>query len=376
MAALKIGICVTAGDADLETLLWSNSVGQRIVFLIMLFKRLECVGQVVLVSCPAGESHPLAQLAGVQVATQAEALADLDIIIEISTRSFDPHDIYAFRARGGKLVSYIAGNVLASCFEEFGSNTPNGDIPFLPKYDAAWVENQHWAMCHAYAKLVTAPLAEPVPHIWTPHFVDLQLARTGANAFFRPPGERAWCVGVFDPNVNVTRTFQLPLLVAEEAARLRPDLISGVRLFNAFRLRDNRHLLEMFDCMDLGRDKKVTVETRHPVVDVMGQHIDAVISHQWNDPLHYHYWEVLYLGWPLVHNSTVIQDLGYYFPEFDPQAGGRILAESLEGHAGRRDQDREKLRDWLWRIDIDNPVNLKTYTDRMERVMSAATLSQ
>jgi hypothetical protein len=51
---------------------------------------------------------------------------------------------------------------------------------------------------------------------------------------------------------------------------------------------------------------------------MLGREVDAVITHQWENDLNYLYWDVLSLGYPLVHNSSRIKDAGYYYPDFDP----------------------------------------------------------
>lgn len=41
---------------------------------------------------------------------------------------------------------------------------------------------------------------------------------------------------------------------------------------------------------------------------------------------------LLYGGYPLIHNSTFIKDYGYYYPEFDTQAGGKSPVEAHATH--------------------------------------------
>jgi hypothetical protein len=371
---MKVGITVASSQTSPDDALWSNGVGQNIAYLAMLLQRLVIVDQVVLIGCPEGDRHPIGDLLGLPVLPRVVAVEELDLIIELGARAIEDIEAESLRKRGGKLVSYMAGNVMAMNFEELASNVAHGDQPFLPGFDAVWITPQHWHMCHSYAELIRSPHTERAPHIWNPYFLKASAFVRGKNIFYRKPPGPGWRLGVFDPNVNVVKTFHLPLMVAEEAYRLKPDLIKAVLLFNAYRLRENQHLLQMFAAMNLGQANKVTVENRHPLADVMGLHIDAVVTHQWENNLNYLYWEILYLGYPLIHNSTAIKDVGYYYPEFDPQTGGQVLCDALENHDERRMADRPAVMEALWQFSIDNPVVQQRYTELIESVMSQPSL--
>jgi hypothetical protein len=61
------------------------------------------------------------------------------------------------------------------------------------------------------------------------------------------------------------------------------------------------------------RQTKSPPKARHGIVAMLGREVDCVITHQWENDLNYLYWDVLSLGYPLVHNSSRIKDAGYYY---------------------------------------------------------------
>jgi hypothetical protein len=103
---------------------------------------------------------------------------------------------------------------------------------------------------------------------------------------------------------------------------------------------------------------------------MLGSHIDAVVTHQWENALNYLYWDVLYLGWPLIHNSPEFEEAGYYYPSFDPQTGGEVLREALNTHAAEQAARRPKVLEALWRYNIDNPEVQRRYAELLEALMS------
>jgi hypothetical protein len=104
---------------------------------------------------------------------------------------------------------------------------------------------------------------------------------------------------------------------------------------------------------------------------MLGAHIDAVVTHQWENALNYLYWDVLYAGWPLIHNSPEIREAGYFYPAFDPVTGGAVLTDALEHHAANFQRDRPAVLETLWRFNVDNPRVQARHGELLEQVMDA-----
>ncbi len=367
---LKVGITVVGGDTSEIGSIWSYGIGQNVAYLAFVLQRLNLVEDVVLVAGPPGGNNVLGEMFGLRVIQLDHAVDTLDLIIELGSRALYPDQAERLRRRGGRLVSYMAGNAVVNNFESLAIGSTNGDMPIHGGFDAVWMTPQHWNMCRGHAQIVRSDLVRQVPHIWSPYCINTAMMRSGRPAFWRAREGAPARIGVFEPNVNTIKTFHLPLLSAEEAYRKKPDSIKSVLLFNMLHLRDNSHALSIRDALDLGRDKKLFFEGRHPVPDVMGRHIDLVVTHQWENELNYLYWDILYLGWPLVHNSAAIRDVGYFYDSFDPVSGGDAILAAIEGHDAVIDDYRRRAAEVLWRFNPDNPDLLEAYSQRIEEVMS------
>ncbi len=368
MRRLKVGITAIE-NTDAFHLMWSNGIGQNIIFLGLLLQRLDIVGEVSIVT-PSGSGHPLNSLFGWPVYGIEAAADKLDLIIELGARALYPEQIERLRKRGGKIVSYVAGNIMAMNFEELARGLPHGDDVAPLGFDAAWITPQHWHMCRSYSRITRSEITRIAPHIWDPICINQTSFQIGKNPFFRTPDpEKRWMLGCFDPNVNVVKTFHLPLLITEMAYRKNPELIKRILLFSTYHLRESVHINELFAALDLGRDKKIFVEQRHRLIDMLGTEVNAVVTHQWQNNLNYLYWEILYLGWPLIHNSTEFRDVGYYYPEFDTNVGGATLNAALEGHESNRIKQSQAIRETLWRFSLDNPTVKSSYEALIEEVM-------
>ena len=370
MKRLKVGVTVIGGQQNAHGALWSSGIAQNIVYLTMLLQRLPEVELCALVVCPPGApaQHPLGDVYGFPVMTSEDAATQLDVLIELGAR-LEVEIVDRFRGRGGKLVSYMAGNTMIMNFEELANDVRHGDYISIP-FDAVWITPQHWHTNRSYAAVTRTQNVVCAPHIWHPICLNQSIFDLKVNPFYRAPQSGAWRIGVLDPNINVVKTFHLPLLVSEEAYRRKPESIDRVLLFSASQLMGNAHFEEFIAATDLGRDKRVFAETRYALAQVMGLHVDAVVTHQWENDLNYLYWDVLYLGWPLIHNSESLREVGYYYPSFDPQTGGAVLAEALDSHAAQTPLQRQAVQDTLWRFNIDNPLVQRRHAELLDDLMS------
>jgi hypothetical protein len=196
------------------------------------------------------------------------------------------------------------------------------------------------------------------------------VSRIGHNFFYKKRLHRGWSVGVFEPNVNVVKTFHLPTLVCERLFRRRPEAVHHVYLSSTLHLKENLHFSEFVGALDLLKSSQITAESRFPVYELLGQFVDCVVAHHWENGLNYLYYDVLYGGYPLVHNSEFLKDVGYYYDSFDAESGACALERALEEHDERRAEYAEACHEVLWKVSPDNPALQRQHAERLEALFS------
>ncbi len=365
-AKLKVGITIAEAQ-DAQAMLWANGLSQNIVYLALLLRRLPIVGEVGLV-CDV-RPHAVADAYGLPVWTLEETVGHCDVVIELGLRSLGGELLERLRKRGGKLISFVAGNVMAFNFEALAHGRNAGEVVMKHRFDAVWLLPQHWHMCRSYCSMIGSPNVHQIPVLWDPVFLDHTAALMRKTVFWREPEDRKYTLGCFDPNINALKTFHLPLLVTEEAYRADKSRIDKLLLFSALRLKESRHVTEMILATEIGKDGRISLEDRHSLVHVLGSHVHAVVTHQWENNRNYLYYELLYLGWPLIHNVPSLKDAGYYYEDFNPQDGGRALLEALRGHPKIRIDQRDAIREALWSVSVNNPANQDRYSELLLQVM-------
>ena len=134
-----------------------------------------------------------------------------------------------------------------------------------------------------------------------------------------------------DPNITVMKTMHMPTLVCDAAYRQNPDAVKHLYVLNANGFMENKHVQLFCHATRLQKDNKLSVEMRYVSWYFLGHFCDAIITHHWENGLNYLFWDVLYGGYPLFHNSKFMKDggVGYYYEDFNAEDGGRaILATS------------------------------------------------
>lgn len=322
-------------DGDLA--FFSNGLRQNVVFLYHLFKASPNCERVYLVS----QNPPSPKIGkrdfGVdwkndlfpiaEVAEELDYLISLGSALEIST-------FKALRERGVKVINYKGGNGAVISMEASVADPPRKDAESYSDYDcydAIWMTPQHM---HTYAgwcrTIYRCPVYE-VPQVWNPLFSSVLEYRETIKYGYSPPS-KDWRIAVMDPNITVMKTSHMPMLVTEAAYRKKPSAINHMFVAGARRFADHQHFKRFCNLMRLHQEGKLSVEDRFIGWIFIAQHADAVVTHHWENGLNYLYYEVLYGGYPLIHNSEFLRDYGYYYPAFDVDAGADALIRAHETH--------------------------------------------
>jgi hypothetical protein len=98
---------------------------------------------------------------------------------------------------------------------------------------------------------------------------------------------------------------------------------------------------------------------------VMGRGANLVVSHQITWSQNYLYLDALHGGYPLVHNSPLFRDFGYYYEGSDVEAGAAALSRAATDHD--RDLDAYR-RNGMVAIEYLSPTrraNIDNYARRL-----------
>jgi hypothetical protein len=376
---MTINVAITLNvQRDPQQSIWYNGANQHCAFLYMLMKQSPLVGNVWLAHDDGIAVYPQALMMGDFRAAlrPLSAIAhQTDLLIEMNA-FIDPTHAEAVRQRGGKCVSYRFGNdyVIAVETINFEKNDwrPN---PHRVQFDEIWTNPQHAHTCAAYFQAVYRAPVFVLPHIWSPHFIEQSLAadptlKSGFGYRNRGPAKR---IAFFEPNLNVVKSSVVPMLASNACYVAHPELIEHVYMTNTFDKKENVAFKHLALGLEMVKDGKATADVRAPFVAWAAHHTDIVVSHQWENGLNYLLYDALYGGYPLVHNSPFLRDVGYYYADFDIFDAARAIAMAAKTHDARLDEYARTAREYLAGVDALAPSNVHAHSERIAHLFGGAS---
>lgn len=369
-----IGITIFV-DADGKFGLWENGLRQNVLFLYELFRASHNCKKVILLN--HGDAEPSENIDGLNIPlsdiVRTDTVMDqLDYVIVVGA-AIDPAMMQALRDRGTKLISYRGGNGAILSIESLINETrrQNAERYFdVGFFDAIWITPQHVNTYKPWLQTIYRLPVTVVPQIWAPTILNTRpLVREG-NFGYRP-GSQKWRVGVMDPNNTVMKTSHMSMLLCEAALRQRPDIFKSIYISNAVSLMDNTHFNSFASSMEAVKAGIMSAEPRFISADFLANHCDAIVTHHWENGLNYLYYEVLYGGYPLIHNSEYLKEYGYYYPDFAPDIGGSMLCDAFDAHDDQLPAYNAKCFNLVEKLAPTNPTNV----DLHERLLSAPVLN-
>lgn len=369
---LRVG--VTLAVREQAQSIWENGIFQNCAFLVQLLQRSPVVAQAVLLPnraqvprlCPDLLLHS----SGVELMGLDEALQSLDVVIEMSAQ-LDTEWVAAFARRGGRVVSMYVGNTYVIDVERaLFAQAPAG-LWDRRRRDAVWTLPQYRRSCRAYLQINARCPVRELPHLWSPFFLQRACAGLAAGSQFAyAPGRRRWRLCAFEPNLCIVKTALIPLLAGELAYRQRPWSIEALHLCNAVAWREHAGIAALARGLDVVRDGVARFEPRYATYEFMAHHGDCVISHQWENEQNYLHYELLWGGYPLVHNCEPLRELGYYYQGFDCEGAAAAVLRAMDQHDAALAEHRRRAAAWLRGLDPGDAHNVSCYTEELQRLMA------
>jgi hypothetical protein len=375
---MRIGLSViTQANQNI----WSNGLTQNVIFFAQLLRKIPFVTELVFLNCGDQDCLPpgvdLAEL-GAQLVPVAEGGHLVDVIFEIAG-ALDVTWLDQMRSQGKKVIAYTAGQPYIHYVEApmFGRDVY---MPRPDRMDEVWLLPKDMAMFAPMMRMVHRCPVLQAPYLWSPYFLEKRIKEVEPLGFsfgFKPRQiqadghRRGLRVTMLEPNISVVKSSAIPLALCEAAYRTQPQAVDNMVALNTLHLVERPALLHLAHGMNLVKDSRATFLGRHDFVGHMVQHSDAVVSHQWQNDQNYGYMDALYGGYPLVHNSPWIQDLGYFYPGFDVQAGAAQLLYAHQHHEEQAGLYREKTQALVQSLSSYHDANIDAYAQLLQRLLPA-----
>tara|TARA_R100000808_G_C2148171_1_gene156286 strand:+ start:651 stop:1751 length:1101 start_codon:yes stop_codon:yes gene_type:complete len=363
---MKVGLTL-----DLSKSFWANGLQQNIVFLYSLLNRLpdtEC-----LYITHSSQSQILNKkhnaillndlLEDPEVKLDVLLICGFDLLPDMYQRLLD-------RNPNLKVVLIHYGNKMMDDIHYAISSPPSRKEPLKTPFllHEIWISPQHSFASEYLKTYYKCDRLKIAPYIWDSFFVQEKISdlkKQNLNPFYKP--EEVARVCVFEPNITHVKNCIIPLSICERSEQLHPSMLQSVNVFCCEKLRGKPYFEKLMNRSSLVKKQPniCYFNNRWGSLTALSKWGTTIISHQSSNDLNYLYFEALYLGLPLIHNSPTLQDVGYYYPDYDVKAGALQLKNAILNHSNQLPQYKGDAQRFLNRFSPYNQNTLSAYREML-----------
>lgn len=374
----KITVGITIGAMQSGSI-WDSGLNQNLAFLVMLLREIDVVGEVFLLN-----GGPMDQMPGgmqfdaidAKLVRPNDVTHRLDVVIEMGV-NIQLEWMRHVRAVGAKIVTFYVGHSYTGQAEGPIFGKISGATFIDTPYHELWTLPHHQKASAPMLRTVGRVPVHEVPYLWSPLFVQRHIeesARAGHVFGFDPRPDEPWRIAIFEPNISVVKSCFIPMLACDHAYRLDRGAIASMMVMNSVGMKEHPTFNQFAAHLDLTRDSKASYEPRLAFVECMAVYrIDAVVAHQWECGLNNSYYDALYGGYPLIHNSEFLQrdGVGFYYAHFDATQGGEALLQARASEPGQWQDYRARAQSVLAHRSPSHPDNVRAYRDKLLALFGA-----
>ncbi len=276
---------------------------------------------------------------------------EIGMSLDAVTRSY-------IRSIGAKIVKIYLGNILnidIETIQNYKSMMFGHHI--VGEIDDVWM-SPHYKQNLEYGTVLNQlPVTKGkiVPYVWDPCFINYY----GTKSYEWKPLDN-WCkydIIIMDPNISFQKASLYSLLLAEAYHKKYPEWLGNVIIVNGDRLNLNSNSKNfILENLSLFKEKRIKLFGRKSIHTVLSENPSAIfITCQWNNAFNYMTFELMYCGFPIVHNSDGWESFGYNYSINKWDEAIETLHNALKDHNQNKHIYKVHTNNLLWKHSIYNP---------------------
>lgn len=376
----SIGITISVDDYNAVSL-FSNGIRQNVILLQEVYEKCKNIKKSYIINT-ANSKTPIEGTAWEKykhlIINKTDAEKKCDIIV-VCQGSLHPSEYQKYKQLGKKIVKQILGAELAILNERCLFNVPAGGIYKRNNFvDAIWISPHFYKRDrHFFEAVYNGAKTREGPYVWDPRFIEahVDLFKSKNPDFlgvYSPKEKKTKRISTMEANLNIVKTCIFPIIIAELLERKHPDLIEFFSVFGGDIVKGKPDMIDLVKDFNINKNKKCFFESRYPAVWTLFNHTDIVLSHQNQCELNYLYLDAAWLGFPVVHNSPMMKELGWYFPENEAEEAIKhikYIADNFDDKDHKNGEYLKKSREYASAFLPSNPKNISIYEDLLDEVI-------
>ena len=218
--------------------------------------------------------------------------------------------------------------------------------------DEVWISPHFEYSIDYYKYVFNMENIKIAPYIWSSEYMD-----SPYNDEFNHDEIN---IGVFESNLVYNKSCFLPIIICETAKEFikKAFICNSKKLYE--RSKDFKHFINK---STLYKQKRLTIEKRHRFKYIMDNYCNVVVSFVENWDLNYLFLECFFLGIPLVHNSKMLKDWGYYYESHNVSQAVKHI-QTIKQSFNRKEYI-ERHKPLIFKYSTKNPEYIKFFKNNL-----------
>ena len=233
--------------------------------------------------------------------------------------------------------------------------------------------SEHYFRDRYFFETVYDAEAVIAPYVWDPRFIENSaenfVKAKNKPVIYRPSGKKEKRILNFEPNLNMVKTSTFSLVLLERFYRQYPEYVGDCYFFNSSYVKTKKDFIEFVKNLDVYESKKLSFEGGINIVSALANYGDIIIANQNQNELNYLYLDASWLGYPILHNSNMMKDVGFYYNDNDAENGSKILHDICENFDKKHEDYVKQSREISKKYLITDEKNIKNYTKLIHKAM-------
>ena len=290
-----------------------------------------------------------------------QPMANVVAMLEIGM-SLDPLVRQFIKMIGGRLFKIYLGNILNIDIETpIFVNQHHFAHHVVGRNDVILV-SPHYGQHAEYASYLNhVPVQGKLetliaPYVWDPSI----LTRDGTDivSWKQPKTPEDEVFVIMEPNISFQKASLIPLLILERWYRSKGAGWKGkIIVVNGERLTMVPHFIANIQSrLEIFKDGKVELKGRSDVVSILKEWPSATfVLHNYNNEFNYMTLELLWCGFPVLHNSPSWMEFGYGYKGADLAGGAELVEAARTRHSERMATYKAHAATLAWKYSPYNP---------------------
>lgn len=324
---MKIGVtCIVKKDTNV----FSNGLLQNILTMKTVYEKCPNVEACYFINTYTADPNEFKGTYWESYASDFISMDEMDIcdVIVVTGGFIGKQRADDLRKKGKKVVQHVMSASLSLFTEKVIFSDKKAGVYDHIEYDAVWVSPQFYERDKFFTSVIHRCPSYEAPFVWDPKFIEADCKESNYSNGYEPSLDLSKKISIIEPNINMVKTCMVPLTIVETVQRNEPELIKQVHVFGAQKIRDNLDFIDFAGNLDINKQHKVKFVGRFGIVFILKNYTDIMLFHQNQCELNYAYFDAAWLGFPIIHNSPMIRNLGFMYHDNDAYEAANLISQT------------------------------------------------